>query len=200
MKIVSAEFVTSAATQAQWPELGLPQIAFAGRSNVGKSSLINSLTGRKGLVKVSKTPGKTQLLNFFTINRKIAFVDMPGYGFAKVPLSVKKSWGSMVETFLKKSGRLKGVAVLLDIRRTPGDEDKNLLGWLCAYNVPYVIVFTKADKFPKTRRPGMVKKALAEVAEYDQMLAGHVLYSSLTNLGRMELWGAIKGLLAAEES
>ncbi|MDH5637136.1 MAG: ribosome biogenesis GTP-binding protein YihA/YsxC [Nitrospinota bacterium] len=197
MKVVSAEFIKSAVTMEQWPPLGLDEIAFAGRSNVGKSSLINSLTGRKGLVKVSKTPGKTQLLNFFVINKKFTFVDMPGYGFANVPKSVRQSWGSMVDSYLQFSPNLKGVAALLDIRRTPNDDDLSLLEWLASYSVPYVLVFTKADKVPKTRRPKMIKEALATIGELDTTMAGHLLFSSHTGEGRNELWAAINRMREA---
>jgi len=170
-------------------------VAFAGRSNVGKSSLINSLTGRKGLVKVSKTPGKTQLLNFFTINEKIAFVDMPGYGFAHVPKSVRVSWGAMVETYLQHGPMLKGVVSLLDIRRTPNEDDRDLLQWLSAYKVPFVLVFTKADKAPKNQRIRMVKDSLATIADLTGSMTGHVLYSSHTGEGRDALWSAIRSIL-----
>ena len=197
MKVVSAEFIKSATTKEQWPALGLDEIAFAGRSNVGKSSLINSLTGRKGLVKVSKTPGKTQLLNFFVINGKLAFVDMPGYGFANVPASVRQGWGTMVDTYLRLSPALKGVAALIDIRRTPNDDDLNLLEWMTSYNVPYVLVFTKADKVPKTRRHRMVKDSLAAIAGLDATMAGHLLYSAHTGEGRNELWAAINRMREA---
>jgi len=119
MIIKSAEFVTSAVKPAQYPPADMPEIAFAGRSNVGKSSLINSLVNRKRLVKISTTPGRTQLVNFFAINRAVTFVDLPGYGYARVPLPIKKTWGPMVETYLKDRENLKGVVLLMDMRRMP---------------------------------------------------------------------------------
>ena len=119
MKIISAVFITSATKPSQYPPARLPEIAFAGRSNVGKSSLINTLVNRKRLVKTSSTPGRTRLINFFEINQQIGFVDLPGYGYARVPESVKKTWGPMIETYLSNRNTLKGVVVILDIRRTP---------------------------------------------------------------------------------
>ena len=120
MKILSAEFVTSAVKPDQYPPVKYPEMAFAGRSNVGKSSLINTLVNRKRLVKTSSTPGRTQLINFFDINNHFTFVDLPGYGYAKVPTAVRKKWGPMIETYLSGRDSLKGVVVILDIRRNPG--------------------------------------------------------------------------------
>ncbi len=197
MKVVSARFLTSAAQPGQYPETGLSEIAFAGRSNVGKSSLINSLIGRKGLVKVSKTPGKTRLINFFDINGKIMFVDLPGYGFANVPLKVKESWGEMVEGYLNARKELKVVAMLLDCRRKPNEDDEAMIYWLNHANVPSIIVFTKIDKIPKTRRPAMIKQALAPINKFLDSDARIVTYSSQTGEGKKELWGAIRGYLGA---
>lgn len=191
MRVRKAEFIKSAVKPEGYPRHDMPEIAFAGRSNVGKSSLINTLTGRKGLVKVSKTPGKTQLLNYFTINDELVFVDMPGYGFAQVPSAMKKNWGVMVETYLKTSRALKGVAVLLDARRTPNEDDVNLLDWLRHYNIPAILVFTKIDKIPTTRRHGFIKKALQSVEGHAGENAGIVQFSSLTGDGKRALWSAI---------
>jgi len=141
--IKSAEFVTSAVKPSQYPPAVLPEIAFAGRSNVGKSSLINTLVNRKRLVKTSSTPGRTQLINFFNINEKFSFVDIPGYGYAKVPASVKKKWGPMIETYITTRKTLKGVVLIMDLRRTPGPEEMNMLDWLNHYDIPSVPVLTK---------------------------------------------------------
>ncbi|VAX24395.1 GTP-binding protein EngB [hydrothermal vent metagenome] len=192
MKVTSAKFLLSVANPQQCPKLALPEIAFSGRSNVGKSSLINSLTGRKGLVKVSKTPGKTRLLNYFSINDKITFVDMPGYGFANVPLKVKASWGRLVETYLRERKPLKAVIVLLDCRRTPNDDDRSLLGWLNNEEIPLILVFTKIDKIPKTKRPKLIKEALGAVADLTGDNPKVVVYSSKTGEGKKELWAAIR--------
>ena len=136
--VKSAEFVTSAVKPSQYPLAILPEIAFAGRSNVGKSSLINTLVNRKRLVKTSSTPGRTQLINFFIINGSIGFVDLPGYGYAKVPKSVKKNWGPMIETYLSERKTLKGVVLIIDIRRIPRAEELNLIDWLDYYKIPKI--------------------------------------------------------------
>ncbi|MGK7344457.1 MAG: ribosome biogenesis GTP-binding protein YihA/YsxC [Candidatus Nitrospinota bacterium M3_3B_026] len=196
MKVNSARFLTSAARDDQYPPEGLPEIAFAGRSNVGKSSLINSLTGRKGLVKVSQTPGKTRLLNFFVINETLVFVDMPGYGFAKVPVNVRKSWGNMVEAYLAGRESLKAVVVILDARRTPNEDDLALLEWLAHYGVPAIVVFTKIDKIPKTRRARRIREAMAALGAAGESLRP-IVYSSLTGEGKRQLWAALRDAAGA---
>ncbi|MDA8099772.1 MAG: ribosome biogenesis GTP-binding protein YihA/YsxC [Nitrospiraceae bacterium] len=146
MKILSAEFVTSAAGPKQLPADGKPHIAFAGRSNVGKSSIINSILNRKGLVKTSATPGKTQLINFFLINGSFYFVDLPGYGFARAPRAVVDTWAPMIEQYLKHAPQLRAVIVLLDIRRETDERDLRMLEWLRHYDIPARFILTKADK------------------------------------------------------
>ena len=150
--IKSSEFITSAVKPSQYPDTGLPEIAFAGRSNVGKSSLINGLINRKRLVKTSSTPGRTQLVNFFIINNAFVFVDLPGYGYAKVPISVRKTWGPMIETYLSTRETLQGVVLIMDLRRIPGLEELNFIDWLNHYDIPVILVLTKADKLSKTKR------------------------------------------------
>ena len=152
MNIKSAEFVTSATKPSQYPAAGLPEIAFAGRSNVGKSSLINVLVNRKHLVKTSSTPGRTQMINFFDINGNLTFVDLPGYGYARVPEAVQKKWGPMIETYLSGRRTLKAVVVIMDIRRTPREEEQNLIAWLKHYSIAKILVLTKADKLSKTKQ------------------------------------------------
>ena len=152
MIIKSSEFVTSAVKPSQYPPAAFPEIAFSGRSNVGKSSLINILVNRKRLVKTSSTPGRTQLVNFFDINRAFYFVDLPGYGYARVPASVKKNWGPMIETYLSGRETLKGVVLIMDIRRMPGPEEMNFLDWLEYYKLGCIRVLTKADKLSKTKQ------------------------------------------------
>jgi len=150
MRIKIAEFFKSAIKPGDYPRDNFPQIAFAGRSNVGKSSLINSLVNRKGLARTSRTPGRTQLINFFTINRSFYFVDLPGYGYAKVPLKIRENWGNMIETYLKKSKTLRLLVFILDARRLPSPLDKQLLNWLFAYEIPFLFVVTKTDKLSKS--------------------------------------------------
>lgn len=191
MKVRSAKFLTSAVRPDQYPRIDVPRIAFAGRSNVGKSSLINSLTGCKGLSQISKTPGKTRLLNFFLAGERLMLVDMPGYGYASVPLSEKKKWGKMVETYLREDERLKALILLLDCRRTPNDDDRAMLDWLAYYNVPVILVITKIDKIPKTRRLRRLKEIMEAISDMVEEGARPVLYSSNTGEGKRELWAAI---------
>jgi len=145
MKIKSASYVLSAARAEQYPLDHKIDFAFVGRSNVGKSSLINAITNHNKLCKTSKTPGRTQLVNFFDINKELYFVDLPGYGYAKVPKEMKKEWGKSMERYLMDE-RYKVIFVLLDIRRVPSDEDMMILKWCAHYKVPFKIVFTKCDK------------------------------------------------------
>jgi len=152
MIIKSATFIKSAVKPSHYPPEGLPEIAFAGRSNVGKSTLINTLVNRKHLVKTSSTPGRTQLLNFFDINERLVFVDLPGYGYAKVPGRVKKEWGRMIETYLSTRSTLKGVVLILDIRRKPREEENNFIAWFHQQGIPAVLILTKADKLSKTKQ------------------------------------------------
>ncbi len=135
MLIKSAEFITSATKPSQYPPVKFPEVAFAGRSNVGKSSLINTLVNRKRLVKTGSTPGRTQLINFFDINSDIIFVDLPGYGYAKVPATVRKKWGPMIETYLSTRKILKGVVVIMDIRRSPRQEEHDLIDRLKYFSI-----------------------------------------------------------------
>lgn len=192
MKIFSADFVTSATKPSQYPPADLPEIAFAGRSNVGKSSLINVLVNRKRLVKTSSTPGRTQLLNFFDINGKLTFVDLPGYGYAKVPAAVRRNWGPMIETYLSTRTTLKGVVLIMDIRRVPRQEEFDLLEWLNSYSIKTIIVQTKADKLSKTKRLKQ-QSIVAEDLNTDRKEL--VLFSAKSRLGKDTVWKAIQSLL-----
>jgi len=203
MIIRSAKFVTSAAKPTQYPPLDKPEIAFAGRSNVGKSSLMNTLLNRKNLVKTSSTPGRTQTINFFSVNDRFYFVDLPGYGYAKVPKAVRKSWGPMVESYLKnrraveESGvvanrGLCAVVVILDVRRLPNQGDHDLFAWLAHYKIQDLKVLTKADKLKKNAQ-GKQRNAIArELSEDPSSL---ILFSATTGLGKQQLWKAVKSLL-----
>jgi GTP-binding protein len=195
MKITSAEFITSATRPSQYPPVGLPEIAFAGRSNVGKSSLINVLVNRKRLVKTSSTPGRTQLVNFFDINDQVTFVDLPGYGYAKVPASVRKKWGPMIETYLSGRTTLKGVVLILDIRRIPREQEHDLIAWLEHYSIARILVLTKADKLSKTRQDQQ-RAAIARALTVDP---GELIrFSAKSRQGRDEVWQAIEHWLEKE--
>ena len=192
MIIKSAEFVKSAVKPNHYPADDLPEIAFAGRSNVGKSSLINTLLNRKSLVKTSRTPGRTQLINFFLINQTFSFVDLPGYGYANVPESVRKSWGPMVETYLSTRQVLRGVVLIMDIRRTPGLQETNFIDWIHDYNNPCVLVLTKVDKLSKTNR---IKQRLANANALGVDVDDLILFSAKSRLGKDAVWGAIDQLV-----
>jgi GTP-binding protein len=197
MQIKSAEFVTSATKPSEYPPALLPEIAFAGRSNVGKSSLINTLVNRKRLVKTSSTPGRTQLINFFDINRQMGFVDLPGYGYAKVPVSVRKKWGPMIETYLSGRKALKAVVVIMDIRRIPRQEELNLLGWLAYYSIAGILVLTKTDKLSKnkqTKQQHLIARALERETE------DFILFSAKTRRGRDALWDAILAVIEINDT
>jgi len=185
MKITSAEFIKSAVWPPQYPQATMPEIAFVGRSNVGKSSLINTLVGRKNLAKTSNTPGRTQLINFFAINEKISFVDLPGYGFAKVPQSVKKDWGNMMETYLRERQSLCLVVLILDIRRDPNEDDLSLRDWLEQYRIPCLYVLTKTDKLSNNQmiaRRRAIEKILEVPAEKKP-----ILFSAVTQKGKNDI-------------
>ena len=191
MDITSAEFITSAVKASQYPVPEWPEIAFAGRSNVGKSSLINTLLNRKRLVKTSRTPGRTQLINFFLINACLSFVDLPGYGYAKVPASVKKKWGPMIETYLSSRESLKGVVLLMDIRRSPGLEELNFIDWLKKEDLACLLVLTKIDKLSKTRQLKQLNLISGAVHKGKQDL---YLFSAKTRKGKTALWQGIEAM------
>ena len=184
MKIKKADFVKSAVYEKDYPEqLDKIEFAFVGRSNVGKSSLINSLTSRLKLARTSKTPGRTQLINYFLINDEFYIVDLPGYGFAKVPKEMKKQWGKTMERYIA-SKRKKLVFVLLDIRRVPSDEDIEMLEWLEYNEMDYKIIFTKIDKLSNNERAKQLKAIKTRLVFEKEDVFFH---SSLTNKGRDEI-------------
>jgi GTP-binding protein len=188
MKITLAEFVISAFKPSDYPIASLPEVAFAGRSNVGKSSLINVLVNRKNLVKTSSSPGKTQSINFFNINNKITFVDLPGYGYAKVPIEVKKSWKPLIENYLKTRKHLKLVILIFDVRRIPSQEDINLLEWFDFYKIPALLTLNKIDKLSKSklkRQVELIKKS------FPLTLDNIILFSAVTKQGKSEVWKQI---------
>lgn len=189
MKIVSARFVTSAVTPDQYPD-DLPAIAFVGRSNVGKSSFINCLTGRKNLARTSSVPGKTRLLNFYLINNSFYFVDFPGYGYAQVSKKMRAAWGTMIERFLLNSHRLRGVVQLVDIRHPPSRQDVTMGEWLKYYRMPTVVVATKADKIPKSKRQRFIKEIVQGLNIKDVYV-----FSSVTGEGKEAVWGRLASFL-----
>lgn len=188
MIIKSAEFVTSAVKPVQYPPTLLPEVAFAGRSNVGKSSLINKLVNRKHLVKTGSTPGRTQLINFFMINNAFLFVDLPGYGYAKVPASVKKKWGPMVETYLSTRRTLKGVFIIMDLRRKPRQEELNFIEWLDYYAIPSRLIATKADKLSKTEQ---AKQRLLITQTIGIDKDDLILFSTKSEMGKDGVWDLV---------
>jgi GTP-binding protein len=173
----------------------LPEIAVAGRSNVGKSSLLNNLFASKGLVKTSSTPGKTQAINFFTLNQKLAFVDLPGYGYAKVSHSVRKQWGPMVEAYFEKRESLQLMLFLFDIRRMPNEDDFELLNWILHSQKAMILVLTKVDKVTQSERAINTKKIL-DALNLENL--HYVHYSVPKNHGRKQLVALINEALTPE--
>ncbi|MDA5108957.1 ribosome biogenesis GTP-binding protein YihA/YsxC [Brevibacillus thermoruber] len=189
MKITSAEFVVSAVGPKQYPTDGLPEIALVGRSNVGKSSLLNKMMNRKGLARTSSKPGKTQTLNYFRVNNMLYFVDFPGYGYAKVAKSLKQQWGKMIENYLKQRQELRFVIQLVDIRHAPSKDDVAMYDWCKEIGIPTVVVATKGDKIARGRWLQHTK-----VIREQLQLRGDdalIVFSSETGQGRDELWGEI---------
>lgn len=196
MKILSAEFIKSATEPSHYPEGVFPEVAFVGRSNVGKSSLINALVRRKNLAKTSNTPGRTQLINFFLINHRYAFVDLPGYGFARVPEAVRRNWGPMVETYLKERPNLRLVILIMDIRRDPAAQELDLLPWLNHCRIPVLLVLTKIDKLSKSQvrfRAHRIEEMLMKGVDL-KTATGPVLFSAKTGEGKDVLWSVIEAL------
>ena len=189
MKIISAKFLTGAVSCKQYPDSVCPELAFVGRSNVGKSSLINSLLNRKKLVKTSQTPGKTQEINFFKINDSFIFADLPGYGFAKVPQVVRKHWKKMIEDYLLKREALLAVIFIIDMRRNPSPLDLDLKTWLETHGIEYLLVATKVDKLSQSEATKQVNKLNG--AYFNEGEGKLLVYSSKSGRGRKELWQKI---------
>jgi GTP-binding protein len=189
---MNVTFIKSASRPDQYPPAGPPEVAFAGRSNVGKSSLINVLVNRRNLARTGSTPGRTQAINFFSANNFLNLVDLPGYGFAKVPPRVRAAWKPMIENYLSHRGSLRAVVAILDIRREPSQGDLDLLGWLKAYEIQSIIVLTKVDKLARSKR-------MSRAGKLGRTLAGlstgkPILFSALTREGRNDVWKRIHEL------
>ena len=191
MKVSSAEFVKSAFKEIDWPKDTKPEIAFLGRSNVGKSSLINSLLMVRGLARTSSTPGRTQSLNFFSINERFWFVDLPGFGYARVPKDIKSTWGEMATTYLAKRNQLVLSIQIVDSRHEPTKQDLQLHEWLEHSNKPKLIVATKSDKLSNNELRRNLEH-IARVLDDDSVVA----YSAKTGRGRDEVWRAIKSAVS----
>ncbi|OFI46920.1 ribosome biogenesis GTP-binding protein YihA/YsxC [Floricoccus penangensis] len=186
----NAEIVISAASSKQYPETDMPEIALAGRSNVGKSSFINTLLNRKNLARTSGKPGKTQLLNFYNIDDTIHFVDVPGYGYAKVSKSERAKWGKMIEEYLTTRSNLRAVVSLVDMRHEPSVDDVQMYEFLKYYGIPVILVATKADKIPRgkwNKHESMIKKALQFDSTDD-----FIIFSSVDKTGYDQAWKAIE--------
>lgn len=200
-KFEKAKFIKTAVQPKDFPTLRdlsgdiLPEIAVAGRSNVGKSSLLNNLFNSHGLVKTSSSPGKTQALNFFSVADSLAFVDLPGYGYASVPASVRKQWGPMIQAYVEQRESLKLFLLLIDIRRIPNDEDKQMLNWILHHQKALILIFTKVDKVNQSERHANTKKIL-ESLDIEQVQYLH--YSTTKNVGRKELIWMIQDALGGE--
>jgi len=192
MDVKQADFIKSAVKPKDYPPAELPEVAFVGRSNVGKSSLINVLANRKALVRTSNTPGRTQLINFFNINEVLTLVDLPGYGYAKAPPDVKKQWGPMIENYLAKRDSLKTVVLILDIRRIPSDGDMQMLNWLNNYGIPPLIVLTKCDKLSKLETAKQTVLISSAIGKNKEDL---LFFSALSKKGRDEVWLKIEQML-----
>jgi GTP-binding protein len=193
--IRNVEFLGGMAERHGWrPESSLPEVAFAGRSNVGKSSLLNSLVRRKSFARVSRTPGRTREINFFRINNAFVLVDLPGYGYARVSKEKKAQWRPLIESYLRRTTQLRGIVLLLDIRREPSDDDRAMLDFLAEMEVPTIVALTKMDKLTKAA-------ALNQAADISRSLAlaseQVIPFSAQTGEGRIELLEAITELVEA---
>ncbi len=193
MKVKSAVYLASAVKDEQFPPATFPEIAFVGRSNVGKSSLLNALLTRKNLARTSSTPGKTRTINFFLINNSFYLVDLPGYGYAKVSQETKKSWGQFMEAYLSGRETLKLIVLLADIRHPPTEQDHDMYQWLIHFDLPTVIVATKADKISRGRwqaHVAQIKKGLG-LGQQGPV----ILFSTETGEGKDALWQKIRQYL-----
>lgn len=193
MNIHNVRFVISAVSQTQFPDVELPEVAFVGRSNVGKSSIINCLLNRKQIAKVGQTPGKTRMINFFNIDEKLHFVDLPGYGFASVSKDKQKDWANVIENYFINRTQLKLIILLLDSRHNPTKDDKLMLDFVLSYNIDFLIVATKTDKHPKTKVNAYLQKIGNELSlDKSKEIIG---FSAKDKTGRDEIWEQIEKVI-----
>lgn len=190
MKVHNVEMIMSAVRPEQYPDEGYPEFALAGRSNVGKSSFINRMIGRKSLARTSSKPGKTQTLNFYKIEEQLFFVDVPGYGYAKVSKSEREAWGQMIEQYLTGREVLRAVIQIIDVRHPPTADDRLMYNFLVHYEIPAIVIATKADKIPR----GKVNKHLKTVRDQLDMRKGDplILFSSEKGTGMEQAWKEIE--------
>lgn len=190
MKVHNVEMVMSAVKPEQYPEEGYPEFALAGRSNVGKSSFINKMIGRKSLARTSSKPGKTQTLNFYKIEEQLFFVDVPGYGYAKVSKTEREAWGKMIERYITGREQLRAVVLIVDLRHPPTEDDRMMYDFLVHYNIPVIVIATKADKIPR----GKWEKHKKIVRQTLEMESEHplVLFSSEKGMGVEQAWKEIE--------
>jgi GTP-binding protein len=195
MIVKSAELETVCGITSKLPENGLPEIAFAGKSNVGKSSLINGLLNRKALARTSSSPGKTQTINFYNVNKSIYFVDLPGYGYAKVSQEIRNKWGKMIERYLHTSNQLKLVFLLIDIRHEPSENDVTMYDWIIANGYHPVIIATKLDKIKRSQKDKCIKIIKDKLRVSKETVV--IPFSAETKQGRDEIWTYIEDILSS---
>ncbi|MDA0986469.1 MAG: ribosome biogenesis GTP-binding protein YihA/YsxC [Bacteroidetes bacterium] len=199
MKISAIDFVIGVTNLNQLPKDKLPEVVFLGRSNVGKSSLLNRVCNRKKIARVSATPGKTRELNYYMINKKLYFVDLPGYGYARVAEHVKAGWSNLIEDFFRTRKQIAVALQIVDARLGPTELDSTMLGWLDYYHVPFILVMTKADKLPVSKLKIQIEKIKKELKSFEQLVS--VLpFSSVTGNGRAELLHLIEDYLSKKVS
>lgn len=197
MDVHNVSLTISAVAPKQYPTTNYPEIALVGRSNVGKSSLTNTLINRKSFARTSSQPGKTQTLNFYNVEDAVYFVDVPGYGYAKVSKTEREKWGFMIEEYLSDREQLRGVISLVDARHAPSEDDINMYNWLMYYDIPVLVVATKADKIARgkwNKAESTIKKAL----KFDNSKSDFLMFSSLTKAGKDEVWQWIEAHMAEE--
>jgi GTP-binding protein len=193
VEVSNVKLEAVAVKKAQYPEDNKPEIAFVGKSNVGKSSLINVLVNRKALARTSQNPGKTRTINFYLVEDLLYFVDLPGYGYAKAPKNESIKWGSMIESYLLKRPQLKTIILLIDVRHEPSNNDKAMFEWLNHYHYHTIIVLTKSDKLTRNqlqKNISLIRKSLALDKDYTLLP-----FSSQTKAGKQELWQIIEDLI-----